>query len=97
MQTVEAKGFKEITYPWDVVAHLLSGGLTEDLDSIGIKGKTSSGKNFVKEKDIHASAKSRISRTAVLDATEGKIIIEQGCEIEPFVFIKGPVYIGRIH
>lgn len=95
MQNIEAKDFKEIIYPWDVVAHLLSGGLTEDLESIRIKGKTSSGKNFVKEKDIHASAKSRISLTAVLDATNGKIIIEQGCEIEPFVFIKGPAYIGK--
>ncbi|MBK6877560.1 MAG: hypothetical protein IPG99_14210 [Ignavibacteria bacterium] len=95
MQNIEAKNFKELIYPWNVVAHLLSGGLTEDLDSIGIKGKTSSGKNFVKARNIHASAKSRISRTAVLDATEGKIIIEQGCEIEPFVFIKGPAYIGK--
>lgn len=94
-QDIEAGGFKEMTYPWDVIAHLLSGGLAEDLDSIRIKGKTISGKNFVKSKNIQASARSKISRNAVLDATDGNIIIEQGCEIEPFVFIKGPAYIGK--
>lgn len=95
IQNIEAKDFKELIYPWNVIAHLLSGGLKEDLESIRIKGKTSSGKNFVKAKNIQASARSKISRNVVLDATYGKIIIEQGCEIEPFVFIKGPVYIGK--
>ncbi|MBK9225845.1 MAG: hypothetical protein IPL67_01950 [Ignavibacteria bacterium] len=78
VQNIEAKNFKELIYPWDVVAHLLSGGLTEDLDSIGIKGKTSSGKNFVEGKEIFRHPqKSKISRNAVLDATEGRSLLSK--------------------
>lgn len=42
---------------------------------------------------IHPDA--RIAPNAVLDDTNGPIIIDDGAVIEPFVYIKGPVTIGR--
>ncbi|MBX7043866.1 MAG: hypothetical protein K1X85_13290 [Ignavibacteria bacterium] len=86
----------EIRYPWDAVSYMLRQGLNEDLKNMGDKaGRRKKTKNFVNEDMVCCSVKTSISNMSVLDASEGKIVIEEGCTIEPFVFVKGPAYIGK--
>ena len=37
----------------------------------------------------------KIFAGVVLDASEGRVVIDENTVIEPFTYIKGPVYIGR--
>jgi UDP-N-acetylglucosamine diphosphorylase/glucosamine-1-phosphate N-acetyltransferase len=68
-----------INYPWDLIKHL-DYALRNDLDLLKDNALT-----------LH---KERFSG-AVLDDSCGKILIEEGSIIEPFVYMKGPVYIGK--
>jgi UDP-N-acetylglucosamine diphosphorylase/glucosamine-1-phosphate N-acetyltransferase len=47
------------------------------------------------KKRVHISPKCKISKHAVLDASEGDIYIGKDTVIEAFSYIKGPVYIGE--
>jgi len=44
---------------------------------------------------IRIHTKANIYPDVVLDGTKGKIFIDESAVIEPFTFIKGPVYIGK--
>lgn len=86
----------EIRYPWDAISFMLKQGLNDDLSIIcDNTGKRKKLKNCVNEDSVFCSARSVVSNMSVLDASEGRIVIEEGCTIEPFVFVKGPAYIGK--
>jgi UDP-N-acetylglucosamine diphosphorylase/glucosamine-1-phosphate N-acetyltransferase len=50
---------------------------------------------FIEYKKIFAGKNVKILPGVVLDASEGRIVIEENTVIEPFTYIKGPVYIGK--
>ena len=90
-----------INYPWEVIDYILHNGLEEDLNYFlsakenrklqRIKDKAS----FINYKKIFAAKNVNILPEVVLDASEGRIVIEENTVIEPFTYIKGPVYIGK--
>lgn len=86
----------EISYPWDALSHFLSGGLTDDLKLLA---KSASAKklkaNIVNSREVYCSQKASVSSASVLDASEGIIVINEGCVVEPFAYIKGPAYLGK--
>ena len=88
-----------LKYPWEAVKYLLQGGLTEDLELyLKSEKKLKSSKkhdNFINHKGIYISPKSFMNPGSVFDASEGKIVIEENCVIEPLCYIKGPVFIGK--
>ncbi|MBK9333413.1 MAG: hypothetical protein IPM96_13670 [Ignavibacteria bacterium] len=88
-----------LKYPWDAIKYFLQGGLSADLELYFQTNKDLKKANksdfFKNNKNIRISPKSKIYPNTVLDASEGKIIIEENCTIEPFCFIKGPVFIGK--
>ncbi|HMS63775.1 MAG TPA: putative sugar nucleotidyl transferase [Ignavibacteria bacterium] len=88
-----------LKYPWEVIDYILHDGLTDDLGYIKTDSKKyiKQGKkeNFINHKKIFISKKAVINPGVVLDASDGKIIIDENVFIEPFTFIKGPAYIGK--
>lgn len=95
LEAAPEEAFSELCYPWDVISVFLREGLEEDLKHHKQGDKAKDRKNFINSGGIRISPKANISHAAVLDAGDGRIVIEQGAEIEPFVFIKGPAYIGK--
>ena len=88
-----------INYPWDILKYILHGGLNEDLNYISVKDikilKLKSSDNFINHKKIFISKSVKMNSNSVLDATDGSIVISDNVKIEPFCFIKGPVFIGK--
>lgn len=89
-----------LCYPWDAVKNFLNGGLNSDLEIYlnNSRKKFISPKKsefMINPKGIFISPKADLLPGTVLDASEGKIIIEENCRIEPFCYIKGPAYIGK--
>lgn len=86
----------EIRYPWDAISFFLNSGIHDDLKftakSLAYKKPKA---NIINSSALFCSPGAVVSNTTVLDASEGMIVIEDGCLIEPFVYIKGPVYLGR--
>lgn len=90
-----------INYAWDVIDYILQGGLETDLDYFlnlkenkklqRIKSKDS----LIEHKKIFVSKDASINTNVVLDASKGRIIIDEKTNIEPFTYIKGPVYVGK--
>ena len=58
-------------------------------------GKLYNSASFVNSKNIFIGKNVQILPNAVLDATEGPIIIDDDAKIMPNVFIEGPCYIGK--
>lgn len=85
----------EIRYPWDVVSHFLNGGLEDDLNSLSPKHKHKKNRAFINPEAVEISTKAKLAASVAIDASAGKVIIDEGAVVEPFVFIKGPVYIGK--
>lgn len=46
-------------------------------------------------KDLYADASAQISPHAVLDTTDGPVVIDSEAKIAAFSFVKGPAYIGK--
>ena len=44
---------------------------------------------------VHLHPDARVHRTAVLDGSSGPIVVEAGADVQPFVFVQGPAWIGR--
>lgn len=85
-----------ITYPWDVIKHIVKGGLEDDLKYfLRANKKFTSRKTGSKSKGIFTGKKVAIHPQVILDSSEGTIVIDDNAKIEPFTFIKGPVYIGK--
>mgnify|MGYP001164710265 FL=1 len=85
----------EIRYPWDTVSHFLNGALEDDLKSLSLKHKQKKNRAYINSSAVEISTKAKLAASVAIDASSGKVIIEDGVVIEPFVFIKGPVYIGK--
>ena len=85
-------------YPWDVLNNY-GNNLSEDLKFIqkGIKKikNASKGITVIEKKSVCISKKAKVHPYSEFDASTGMIVIEEGAAIEPFVYIKGPVYIGK--
>ena len=77
----ETSGYTVINYPSDLILHHEK-ELKHDLEIM--MGK----------KKLHVSTKSKLSKNVVFDTSEGRIYIGKNTVIEPFTYIKGPVYIG---
>lgn len=89
------KDFFIINYPWDIVKYF-NGVLNDDLEFFDYYSAINESSDFrlINPKDIFISESARILPYTVLDATSGKIFIENDVQIEPFTYIKGPVYIA---
>ena len=104
---IKEGSIKVINFAWDLIDHLLHGGLDEDMEYFleNIKErkerkvrkfkKIKSRESFINEKSVLVSGNVNIYPGVVLDASAGKIVIDENAVIEPFTFIKGPVYIGK--
>ncbi|MBN1633155.1 MAG: hypothetical protein JW917_03205 [Ignavibacteria bacterium] len=92
----ENKDYFIINYVWDVMRYF-DEVLRRDLDTIFRKKHfpLPDGDYFRNPKDIYIDRKADVYPGVVLDATKGKIYINEGSVIEPFTFIKGPAYIGK--
>ncbi len=90
---------RSVKYAWDIIDHMTHGELENDFIYYSKKKNKISviknDKNYLNHKKIFCSKRVNIMQEVVLDANEGDIIIEEDVTIEPFVFIKGPVYIGK--
>lgn len=88
-----------INYPWDVIKYILNNGLSDDFNYFDFENKKylkqKDKDNFIKYKDIYISKTAVLKPNVVLDASEGKIIVDENAVIEPFTYIKGPAYIGK--
>lgn len=90
-----------INYSWEIIDYILRGGLEVDLGYFLNKKESKELKRikeretFIEYKKIFAGKNVKIFPGVVLDASEGRIVIEENTVIEPFTFIKGPVYIGK--
>ena len=84
-------------YVWDVIKNF-DNVLNYDLDLIwGEKKKIKIPHtvSVINSDNIKISKSSKIATNIVLDAGEGKILIDDNVTIEPFCYLKGPVYIGK--
>lgn len=90
-------GVKIINYPSDLIS-LMDDEFISEIDTL-IKSKGKSKKKtkaeLINKKNIYVSPKANISSFAVLDAANGGIYISDDVTIEPFSYIKGPVFIGK--
>ncbi len=88
-----------VNYPWDILKYILHGGLNEDFNYLSFKDskflKLKSADNFINHKKILISKSAKMNSNIVLDAADGSIVINDNVTIEPFCFIKGPVFIGK--
>ncbi|MDQ3021335.1 MAG: hypothetical protein M3R36_12310 [Bacteroidota bacterium] len=90
-----------INYSWDIIDYLLKGGLKKDFqyffqNKVNKKLRTIIKKdNFIDHKKIFVSKNVKLFPEIILDASEGIIAIDENTTIEPFTYIKGPVYIGK--
>jgi len=101
LKTIEIPSDENIfilKHPWDSVKFLLNGALEDDLNFIGKSKKnfplTGKNINFINRNDIHSKTKFKDPVNFILDASSGKIAVSENVEIEPYSYIKGPVYIG---
>ncbi len=44
---------------------------------------------------VHLHPGARVHPTAVLDGSSGPVVVEAGADVQPFVFVQGPAWIGR--
>ena len=84
-------------YVWDVIKNF-DNVLNYDLDLIWDekkKIKIPHTVSVINPDNIKISKSSKIATNVVLDAENGKIILDDNVTIEPFCFLKGPVFIGK--
>ena len=82
---------------WDAI-NLLKKNLSQDLEILietsGI-GHCESSENFINGENIFISSSANVMYGSVLDASNGKILINDDAVLEPFCYVKGPAYIGK--
>lgn len=96
-EVIEKYSIKTINYVWDIIK-FFDATLVKDLFYIGRNKKKSSFHSklsAVNLKNIGITKSANIYSSVVLDAEEGIIFIDENAVIEPFTYIKGPVYIGK--
>ncbi len=88
---------KLITYPWDLINNN-GEAITDDFRSIGgkIEGELSPQAAIVGDKSkLFIGKRAKIHPFAVLDTTEGPVIIDEEAIVHPHSRIEGPSYIGK--
>jgi UDP-N-acetylglucosamine diphosphorylase / glucose-1-phosphate thymidylyltransferase / UDP-N-acetylgalactosamine diphosphorylase / glucosamine-1-phosphate N-acetyltransferase / galactosamine-1-phosphate N-acetyltransferase len=96
-EIIEKYSVKIIYYSWDIIKHFDS-ILEKDLLSLSVNKKRSNlhtKVSAVNLKNIRIAKSANIYPNVVLDADAGMIYIDDKATIEPFSYIKGPVYIGK--
>jgi len=88
------KKYKVINYSWDAV-RFFDEELKNDLETMFSKNEPENNDTDFDPNKIRIHTKANIYPDVVLDGTKGKIFIDESAVIEPFTFIKGPVYIGK--
>jgi len=87
-----------LEYTWDAIKYF-DEVLKDDLKYLfrkkKIKKKAYRASKLINSKNIHIAKKVKVYPDVVLDAGDGWIFIDENTVIEPFSFIKGPVYIGK--
>lgn len=77
---------EKLTFPWDIV-RLNPQAISNDAAQFY--------NDLLSNENIYVSAEATVHPSAVLNASEGPIIIEKNAIIEPFVYLKGPCFIGK--
>lgn len=87
-----------VSYPWDLVNNNPK-AIEEDFEAIGKKGilgKLHAQAAVYGEKDyVYVAKGAEVHPFAVLDTTNGPVIVEEGAKVFPFSRIEGPSCIGR--
>jgi UDP-N-acetylglucosamine diphosphorylase/glucosamine-1-phosphate N-acetyltransferase len=87
------------TYPWDLLSHntqlLLDDAAFFPLGHVDDSAGVANSAELVRPGDISVGADARIGPGAVLDASDGPVIIDAGAVIMPQALLMGPAYIGR--
>lgn len=90
--------FYVLMFPWDAIK-IFNETLDEELRYLLRKKRTIlkkfRGVSFINEKKIQISKGVNVYPNVVLDAGSGEIFIDEGTTIEPFSYIRGPVYVGK--
>lgn len=86
-----------LSAPWQVLDYF-DGMFAKHIDEYA-EGKTKAKKlnnvEIVNREKVKLSSKAVIHSFVVLDASEGGIVIEDGVVIEPFSYLKGPIFIDK--
>lgn len=87
-----------LSFPWDIIEHNRE-MITADAefflpDAIDPRARISGSAELVRADRMHIAAGASIGAGAVLDATEGPIVIHADAEIMPQAVILGPAFIG---
>ncbi|MFA5404688.1 MAG: putative sugar nucleotidyl transferase [Ignavibacteria bacterium] len=96
-EIIEKYSVLNINYPWDIIKYFDT-VLVKDLFNKSAnkkKGNLHSKVSAVNLKNIRIAKSANIYPNVVLDADAGMICIDEKAVIEPFSYIKGPVYIGK--
>lgn len=95
LKAIPEKDFFIVNYPWDIVKYF-NAVLNDDLECFDYSSaiNESSDLKLINPQNIFISESAKIFPYTVLDATSGKIFIEDEVQIEPFTYIKGPAYIA---
>lgn len=86
-----------LSYNWNLIE--MNGRLiTEEFARFKNRQKSTVPKyeniSFINPNDVFVGESAQIAPSAVIDASEGPVIIEENTKIEPFSYIQGPCYIG---
>ena len=80
--------------PWDILDHL-SDALSVDLDATSLPTKFAKRGDVVGEHLVHMAESAVVFPGVVLDATEGRIVVEAEAILRPGAVLCGPCWIGR--
>ena len=93
---VEARAFR---FPWDLLSHntalLEADAAFYRLGTVESEASIASSAELVHPERIYVAAEVCIGAGAILDATDGPVIIDEGAVVMPQALIMGPAYIGR--
>lgn len=88
-----------LTYPWELLAHntqlLLDDADFFPLGHVDDSAEIAASAELFRPADICVGADVRIGPGAVLDASDGPVIIDAGAVIMPQAVVMGPAYVGR--
>jgi UDP-N-acetylglucosamine diphosphorylase/glucosamine-1-phosphate N-acetyltransferase len=87
-----------LNYPWDTIKyfeHFVQSDIELLFPLFSKPTKSPKNVDFINSKNIRIGKKVNFAPNIVLDASEGSIIIDDNTNVESFVYIKGPVYVGK--
>ncbi len=98
---IELVNIKTAQYPWELIT--ANGKLiNEEFEKLKFSGKENyfayklyDGAHLIENENIIIGAGSKIKPGAVLDASNGSIIIQEEVDISPNAVIEGPAFIGK--